>query len=192
MQPLSASPDGSWLTVTAKHPKTGWDLLLMPLAGEPVFQELLNTEADEEDPEYSPDGQLIAYVSDISGQRQVYVMGASEGAAPGIPVGSAHGFRWGANSDLLYYTPMMAASGGFSHALSVVSIGREPELHVAGPARVIDLGDRFGASAAYYWDIGADGRVIGWWDPDTYELGGQVRVVVNWLDELERLARLER
>jgi serine/threonine-protein kinase len=71
--PSGISPDGEWMVVAALHPLTGWDLMLVPMRGERVLQELLITEANEFAPEFSPDGSLIAYVSDFSGQGEVYV-----------------------------------------------------------------------------------------------------------------------
>ena len=77
--PWSFSPDGKRLAFFESGPGTGFDLWTVPLEsdgaglrpGKPeVF---LQTPADERYPSFSPDGRWIAYSSDESGTRQVYV-----------------------------------------------------------------------------------------------------------------------
>ena len=74
-QPLlwSIAPDGRTLAGTESTPETGWDLLSVALEGEPQVQPLLADNFQETNPEISPDGRWLAYASDESGQREIYV-----------------------------------------------------------------------------------------------------------------------
>jgi hypothetical protein len=69
----SFSPDGRLATLFRRDPATGLDLWVLPLTGNAVPQPFLRTPSTEVGPTFSPDGRWIAYVSDESGQYEVYV-----------------------------------------------------------------------------------------------------------------------
>ena len=67
-----ASWTAAGIVVTVSDPRTGWDVLVVdPATGEakPVFAERFN----ETSPRISPDGRLVAFVSDETGRNEVYV-----------------------------------------------------------------------------------------------------------------------
>jgi serine/threonine-protein kinase len=70
--PGSFSPDGATLAFLEFRPETGEDVLLLDLRNRRVMP-FLNSRANEIQPEFSPDGRWIAYVSDESGRDDVYV-----------------------------------------------------------------------------------------------------------------------
>jgi serine/threonine-protein kinase len=190
----SASPDGRWLILDALHPVTGWDLLLMPLQGEPVLQELLVTPADEQRPVFSPDGRMIAYVSDATGQNEIYVMDASQRGSSGKQAseGEAWAFRWGAGSDLIYYHRRRGRSYlEFDIMARPVQLGANVTLgepHVAFEKH----DNRFTWWSPYMWDIGRDGRLLAKMEPEAWILPYQINVVTNWFEELKRLVPTEQ
>jgi serine/threonine-protein kinase len=51
----------------------GWDIWLLRRGATTTRSPLVRTRANEDQPMFSPDGRTLAYVSDESGQRQVYV-----------------------------------------------------------------------------------------------------------------------
>ena len=53
--------------------KTGWDLWLLPLNADRMPTPLLQSQFNEQEGQFSPDGQWIAYSSDESGRLEVYV-----------------------------------------------------------------------------------------------------------------------
>jgi Tol biopolymer transport system component len=71
--PSSFTPDARTLVFRAFSSDTGWDLFTVPLSGEAPPQRLLQTAASENEPALSPDGRLLAYSSDESGRREIYV-----------------------------------------------------------------------------------------------------------------------
>jgi roadblock/LC7 domain-containing protein len=71
--PRASSPDGKWF-LGALSPAIGSaDIVAIPMSrsGEPV--PVAATPADEEDPQFSPDGRFVAYKSAESGRYEVYV-----------------------------------------------------------------------------------------------------------------------
>jgi eukaryotic-like serine/threonine-protein kinase len=74
--PSDWSPDGKYILYENVDPKThwaNWDLWVLPLEGDKKPFPFLQTEFDEVQGQFSPDGKWIAYTSNESGARQVYV-----------------------------------------------------------------------------------------------------------------------
>jgi serine/threonine-protein kinase len=69
----SWSPDGRVLVFTEAHPDTGVDIWTLRLDGDRKPEPLLRGPFNEQSPRISPDGGWLAYTSDESGQREVYV-----------------------------------------------------------------------------------------------------------------------
>ena len=91
----------------------------------------LATKANEQLARFSPDGRLIAYVSNASGRNEVYVQ-PFRGQGERIQVSTAGGNEpaWSPRGDRLYYwegNPMMAAD-----------IQTGARLSVAKPRRLFD------------------------------------------------------
>jgi serine/threonine-protein kinase len=71
--PSSWSRDGQWLAFVATRGRPSGDILIFSPSdpGEPTA--FLQTLADERAPMFSPDGRWMAYVSDDTGQSEIYV-----------------------------------------------------------------------------------------------------------------------
>jgi dipeptidyl aminopeptidase/acylaminoacyl peptidase len=70
---LDWSPDGRFVVMGQLDQKTGWDLWILPVAGDRTPKPYLQTPFDEINARISPDGRWLAYVSDESGRSEVYV-----------------------------------------------------------------------------------------------------------------------
>jgi serine/threonine-protein kinase len=91
--PVSWSPDGTTLAFEQYSPSTGGDILLLRLDPEPREPEVyLRTPFNENHPQISTDGTWVAYVSDESGQSEVYVRPLS-GTGGQVKV-SLNGGQW--------------------------------------------------------------------------------------------------
>ncbi|NNF11807.1 MAG: protein kinase [Gemmatimonadetes bacterium] len=100
--PTSWSADGRLLAFSETNPETGRDLWVLPLGGEP--EPFLVTPFMEQAPVFSPDGRWIAFVSDKSGQDEVYVR-PYPGPGPEVVV-STHGGGeplWARDGSELFY-----------------------------------------------------------------------------------------
>ena len=68
----SVSPDGRYVIFQSLNSKTKWDLMLLSLPDRKVTP-FLQSEFDEVNGEFSPDGKWMAYASNESGRFEVYV-----------------------------------------------------------------------------------------------------------------------
>jgi dipeptidyl aminopeptidase/acylaminoacyl peptidase len=116
-QPSDLSPDGRFLLFRAQDVKTRYDMWALEvgrrssgelelLAGKKPFV-VVQTNADERDGQFSPDGKWIAYESDESGRFEVYVQ-PFPGPGPKHPVSSGGGaqVRWSQNGKELFYVAL--------------------------------------------------------------------------------------
>jgi hypothetical protein len=91
------------------------DLSIAPLDTPDAIRPLITTPADEETPRVSPDGKLLAYASDETGQYEVYVRPIASGGGGRIQVSAGGGGEpvWTRDGRGLYYrgpTKMMFAT----------------------------------------------------------------------------------
>ena len=111
--------------------ETDGDLWSMPLEGdgEPVI--FLQTEAEEQQPALSPDGRLVAYTSDESGQKEVYIKPFPEGSGKWqVSVDGGRRAYWSPVGDRLYFLAR--------NSLMEVEVSTDPVLRVGRPRVLID------------------------------------------------------
>ena len=100
--------DGRFIVFTRIEPKTGLDLWVLPMgdgvAADRKPVKFLDTEFNEDQGQLSPDSQWMAYTSDESGQREVYVRPFPSGAGK-WPISTAGGEqpRWRGDGKKLFY-----------------------------------------------------------------------------------------
>ncbi len=99
----SIAPDGLSMAFWARGGSFE-DIWVMPLEGERTPRPLIATPAKEESPRISPDGDLLAYVSDESGRDEIFLtrFPTAEGK---WQVSSSGGIvpRWGPQGDRIFY-----------------------------------------------------------------------------------------
>jgi dipeptidyl aminopeptidase/acylaminoacyl peptidase len=79
--PMSWSPDGKLLVYWTSNSKTAGDVWAVPLAGEKKPIPVVQTAADERNPQVSPDGKWVAYSSNETGRSEIYIKAFPEGPA---------------------------------------------------------------------------------------------------------------
>jgi Tol biopolymer transport system component len=106
VRPMSWSPDGKTLIFEDLGPTTGTDVKLLSLLGDgkTSVREFAATTFNERQASFSPDGKWIAYVSDETRDRQVYVRSFPDGAQK-TQVSSAGGNEpeWRRDGQELFY-----------------------------------------------------------------------------------------
>jgi len=97
------SPDGAWLLLETAGRNS--DILAYRPGEEGAPSPLIAGSADEEWPTVSPDGRWIAYVSDESGQYEIYVRPFSDvgGGMWMVSTGPATAPRWAVDGGALFY-----------------------------------------------------------------------------------------
>jgi serine/threonine protein kinase len=120
--PLDWSPDGRYLVYREANRETGWDLMLLPLAGERKPITLLQTRESDSDARFSPDGRWLAYHSRMSGTMEVYVQAFSGDGTIGltgprlqISRGGGTAPLWRHDGKELYYSSPAALPVSASH-----------------------------------------------------------------------------
>lgn len=186
------SPDGRFLVFEERQPgaatEVPTDIWLLPLDGGdpvPVGQAAFR----EAGARFSPDGNLIAYISSESGIEQVYVREIDGGRQALASAGEERSswLAWARDGRTLYYS---SADEIFEVQVEVT----ETVMRVSPPRRLVSL-DR-GIAAPL--DVGADGRFLVVRrlprDPATQAAIEEPRILVtlNWFQELRRLAPRDR
>ena len=174
--PRAWAPDGHTLAFSEINLSS--DIWLLSLDAEPTTQPWARTPADERQPQFSSDGQWLAYSSNETGRQDVYVRRVAGGVAR--LVSSAGGFepRWSRDGRELFYR-----SGTSMYAVPVsttdTSFEREsPTLLFEGSY----LADTTG-NARY--DVTSDAqRFLMITDVAADDTQMYLNIVINWFDEL--------
>jgi len=188
--PTSFSPDGRTLAYyvgPAGTPTNSRDLWMLDLTGaEPVPEPFVQAPFMERGAVFSPDGRWVAYVSDRSGQNDVYARPyPGPGAEITVSVGGGSEPAWHPRGTELYYrteTDLRAVS--VDPATSTLSVGA-PRRVMADTYRR-DTGGASGGMANYA--ITPDGEAFIMIEDAgaTASDGGapDIYVVLDWLDEV--------
>jgi eukaryotic-like serine/threonine-protein kinase len=183
-QPESFSPDGRQLVLSERHPETGLDLLLLSLETGSE-RKLVATAANESEGRLSPDGSFLAYRSDESGRSELYVRPFPDVEAGRWQVTTEGGEKavWARDGQELFYV------NAVGH-VAVVSFRARPAVSIGTPAELIDrdyVADTLGPT----FDVAVDGRRLLMLKREGGD-DAEAILVLNWLEELERLALLAR
>jgi Tol biopolymer transport system component len=176
---VSFSPEGNQLLGYLISPESSRDLWVFPLgSGSPA--EVLKTPANERAPVFSPDGELIAFVSDEEGRDQVYVREFPEGGR-NWKVSTEGGVspQWGRDGQNLFYrtnTDMMR-----------VTVQSSPTLQFGRPEHLFDASqyatEPFGVAS---YDLSLDNQHFLFVRVKRNDIDHWA-VVLNWNKALEEL-----
>jgi hypothetical protein len=176
--PLSVGPDGTVL-FTERSRATGNGADIWSLAPDGTAAPFLVSPASKVDAEFSPDGRMVAYVSDETGRSEVYLRAVGNPAGT-IAVSSEGGSEpaWAPDGKELFYR-----RGDAFFAVKVTSTGAL----AAGESRKL-----FETPAAYGrysnhpgYSVAPDGKRFLIQRPDLRAIPTQINVVLNWFEELK-------
>ena len=179
--PRSWSPDGQYLAFV-EDSANGRSIWVVSRDGDPT--PLLDLSFNSGAPQFAPQDGWIAYVSDESGQREVYLRqypGSSRGEQ--VSRGGGGEPAWSANGRQLFYR--------IGDRMMAVEITTEPELRIGEP---VELWEKPYFSLELFpranYDVASDGRflMLGLRESDAQRLL-MINVVVNWLSEVQERMR---
>jgi Tol biopolymer transport system component len=154
--PRDVSPDGNVLLYQEWSASTRGDLKVLPLSGERRPRDFIASPFDDDEGTFSPDGRRVAYVSDESGRKEVFVASFPD-PSQRIRISSGGGIqpRWSRDGRELYFVSkgetMMAAPFDLSSGVPT-----------APPARLFDVpfSYTFGSHVPLRYDVAPDGRFL--------------------------------
>ena len=183
--PGSWSPDGQVLVYYEVNPTTLRDIWMLPGDGDPA--PFLVTPFNERAPRLSPDGRWMAYVSDQSGESNVYVQRFPDGGRV-IPISTGGGSEavWSRDGRALFYR-----SG--SQMLAVEVDTTAVDLNVGRPSVIFEGTydtDPFALGNANY-DVSLDGERFLMVTGASAGAISELTVVQHWFEELKRLVPID-
>jgi Tol biopolymer transport system component len=163
--------DGRFLVYVEAAPETAADLWLLPMIGEKKPVSYLRTPFSETDAKVSPDGRWLAYVSNESGNNEIYV-----GSFPArerswrVSTGGGSSPRWSGNARELFFVDP-------ANQLMVVPIETRDGYKAGTPRALFPAGSREGANTVISYAVSPDG-------PGVYTT--PITVVLDWTADLKR------
>jgi len=181
--PSSWSTDGASIAFVSDGDL--WTLSMRDLG----IRTVTETPFSETQPAFSPDGKWLAYRSDQSGRDEVYVRAfPGPGAEYQISTAGGHSPAWARTGRELFYLRLDPTAGRYAHDFMAVEISSSPEFSASRPHRLIRRPVST-TSLVRNYDVSADGRflILTPYDPPTEKVT-EIQVVLNWFEELKRLA----
>jgi serine/threonine-protein kinase len=170
--PASWSPEGKILAYWSLGSETGLDIWMLDWESQEEPVTFRQTEFNERDPAFSPDGVWLAFVSDETGNDEVYVAAvAKPDELTRISHEGGHNPHWSPDGGRIFYRVGDELVSVSFQAAPELSIG-EPEVSLSVPSDVA-------------FDLSPDARYV--LMAESEEKPQQVHVILNWFEELERL-----
>jgi Tol biopolymer transport system component len=174
----SISPDGRFLLLYDSRAGGQRDLVVLDLDGEGGTEPWIATSFNEDYGTFSPDGDWIAYVSNETGQEQVYVDRFPErGQKLQVSLDGGSRPRWSRDGKELYFR-----HGPRMMAVDVTTGAR----FTAGEPYKLFSGLYSAGTQKWDYDVAPNGRFIMIKTPDE-DRPREINLVLNWFEELEEL-----
>ncbi len=173
------SPDGRYLVYTEFHPETGADLWVVNVDTDRQPRPFLKTPFAEKKASFSPDGHWLAYVSNESGEDEVYVQPfPGPGEKWQISTGGGDEPVWARSGHELFYR-----NGG---KMMFVAVTTKPGF-VAGKPEILFNGlYHYNIVPNRSHDVAPDGRFIMVKEQDSDTAPRQINVSLGWSEDLKR------
>lgn len=172
--------DGREVIFGRQNENTGWDLYAAPIQGDHKPRALVEAPFNQTGARVSPDGKWLAYISDESGQPEVFVQAINDPSSR-TQVSRETGTdpRWvRSGNELLYLSKNRVMSVKFAPG-GALSPGKS----------VVLFEDKKDWSG---YDVARDGRLVVIRDAENKGWGTQINVVLNWFEELKRRVPTEK
>jgi Tol biopolymer transport system component len=172
------SAGGNRLVFTSVGRGTRLDIWTCAMDGPLKPEPFLASEFNERTPSISPDGKFIAYVTNETGSDEVFVQPfPRNGDVWQISVGGGDNPLWSRDGRELFFT-----SGS---KMMVMGVQTHPAFHI-GPGHALFDGG-FNLDRDHDFDVAPDGRLVAVRVPGGVAGQRDLRMLLNWKEELVRL-----
>lgn len=184
----SWSPDGKFLAYQTAGGATSWDVWVLPLqeTGTRTAVPLLQTAAFETSGAFSPAGRWIAYDSDFSGTREVYVQEFAPAvrgylAGPRILVSRGGGFNphWRSDGKELFYVAS-------DSTVMAVAVSAGTTFQPGVPERLFRYAAERNSRRAWWGEPEGNGKRFLFAVPVEDAASAPFTVLLNWQTELNK------
>jgi len=189
--PLAFTPDGKSLIFREVDAASGFGVLnALALDGDRRPKPLMRTPVNSVNAALSPDGHWLAYQSTESGQDDVHIRPFPELESGHWQISSDGGSRpvWAPSGNELFYLDAR-------YRLMTASLQQKP-FGITKPSGAFLFGFPPRAGAARFFDVSPDGQrflaIRSVSQKDEAAQPNQLRMVLNWDEELKRLAPAKR
>jgi eukaryotic-like serine/threonine-protein kinase len=177
------SPDGHWLVIRSDEPNGASNFRGRRLDGDSALVPVLLDETLKTQIAFSPDGRWIAYNSEATGRRELYVVAFPTGAPPRlVSRGGGVEPRWAHSGKELFYR-----SG---NQLISVAVTPGSTLLLGPPRALFSVAPYRSARNRQQYDVAPDDRHFVMIRELPQQANGGMVYVENWLPEL--LAKVKR
>ena len=179
--PMSFTPDGSRLLFITQVTEPN-DVAMVSVGDTQSTEMLFDAEFSENNAEISPNGRWIAYQSDESGQREVYVRSFPDVSSRRIMISTGGGSRplWSADGTELFY---FVSPGAIMRV--PVDAGNDFD---AGSPELLFEGTYEPLNTGRHYDVSPDGRrflILTETEVEDSQSNPSIVFVDNWFDDLE-------
>ena len=167
-------PDGSGVVTAEQMPETNEDLMLIPVDDPTKVKVVLSTPFSEDNPQVSPDGRWIAYVSNSTGRFELYVRSMDGGSDQWqISTDGAYVGRWASGGrELVYVT-----SDG---RIMAVPTQLSPRFRPGTEAELFRLPEPPESNTSIFEDVDQDGKRLLLNLPTESRSSLAFHVITNW------------
>jgi eukaryotic-like serine/threonine-protein kinase len=169
------TPDGREIVFGQESKESAWDIFAATVEGDHKIRPLVVGPFDQYDARVSPDGKWMAYVSNESGQNEVFVQALNDPNSRAQISSEGGGFpRWAHSGNELFFR----SKDGW-----VMSVKLAPgnSLSPGKPVRLFEDKKDWGD-----YDVASDGRLLSARDVEEKGAGTQINVVLHWFEELKQ------
>ena len=179
--PMDWSADGKFILYIVSDPKTKLDTWVLPLFGDQKPFPFLQTEANERNARFSPNGRWLAYTSDESGINQIYALSFPDpGGKRQVSTNGGYHVAWRRDGKEFFYI----SSDKKMMAVDVETDG--PTFEVGTPKALFEVRVPSFNSAQAQFAVAQDGQKFLVANTAGEITSAPINVVLNWTADLKR------
>ncbi len=183
--PQCWSGGGSTLLISSRpRAYLNYDIGSLSVEGDRAWKPLLQEEHAELLPQISPDGKWMAYMSNESGQNEIYVRSYPDVNKGRMQVSTSGGTepRWSPDGRELFYRNGNAVMAALVKTEPIFSL-ETPKILFQGAFASYTFAE--GILPYFTWDISPDGKRFLMMKEAAAEDPRKINIVLNWFEELK-------